>query len=203
MSPFTHLAAAECRRADERHPAAVNHDEAMSVLDEEVEEVKAEVYRRHRDPAALLGELVQVAAVARRWAGGLGLELVLGSRFAVAEAAAVDLHRKSHPPANSHHEAMTRLRRAVAGLWDTVRRCGPHLAGGQRDAAAALVAVAALCRRWAEDAGFCPAAGPVPPGPSPGDPPGEVVAGEAVVEEAASQPGCDTRPHATTPTECE
>lgn len=167
--PFPALVDAEAARVAALHPPLTSHDEALSVLDEEVAEVRAEVYKAPaaRRPEALLTELIQVAAVAHRWAAGLGLAAAVGGRFPPMVAAALDLCRRETPPAAGGHEAMTRLARPVLRLWDVACRRGPSWAGGQADAAAALAAVAACCQRWAEDAGLTPPAGPHPVGPQP------------------------------------
>lgn len=69
-TPFSDSVAAELYRARQNYPQPINSlHEGLAVLLEEVEEVKAVVFARNRSPGALVavrGELVQVAAVARR-----------------------------------------------------------------------------------------------------------------------------------------
>jgi hypothetical protein len=58
----------ELWRARRQHPQPFNSaHEGYAVLLEEVDELKAEVWNRKRDPKALLKEAVQVAAMAQRF----------------------------------------------------------------------------------------------------------------------------------------
>lgn len=165
MSPFPHLVEAELRRAAELHPPLANHDEARSVLLEEVREVETEVFKKRseRADADLLGELVQVAAMARRWAECCGLTVALRSPFAPAVQIVLAFLRHEHRPANSDHEALTRLRRLTNKIERMSDDGGPDLKGRQYDAGLALVAVGAECQRWAEDRGLTPRVSPEPP----------------------------------------
>lgn len=67
-SNFAEMVAAELCRARAKHANQHSAHEAFAVLLEEVEEFKAEVFRRreHRDPQRCLAELIQVAAMAQR-----------------------------------------------------------------------------------------------------------------------------------------
>lgn len=58
----------ELWRARQQHPAPFNSaHEGFAVLLEEVEELKAEVFKRNRDESAMFKEAVQVAAMAHRF----------------------------------------------------------------------------------------------------------------------------------------
>lgn len=68
---FLDRVAAEARRAQTMHGRDYHSDhEAFAVLLEEVEEVKAWVWRKRteRDRVAMVEELVQIAAVCAKWA---------------------------------------------------------------------------------------------------------------------------------------
>lgn len=160
MSPFPNLVEAECRRAAELHPPLANHDEAISVLDEEVHEVQQEVHKKGhlRADAALLEELVQTAAVAKRWVETTGLYVVLGTPFDHAVELTLAIHRRELKPAAGDHESLTRLKRIMSRVWNYSINHGHTLAACQHDMSLALVVVAATCRRWAEDRGLCPVA---------------------------------------------
>ncbi len=69
MSPFDVRVRNEMERAARLHPPIASHDEAFSVLAEEIDEIMREVYKnaRHRDLANLRTELVQSAAMCGRW----------------------------------------------------------------------------------------------------------------------------------------
>lgn len=72
---FQRLAAAELARARRKHPGKQHSlHEGYAVLLEEVEEFWDEVKLRtsERDPANVLSELVQIAAMAQRTAEDLG-----------------------------------------------------------------------------------------------------------------------------------
>ncbi len=162
MSPFPHLVEAEVRRAADLHPPLANHDEALSVFREEVREVETEVYKKPavRLDADLLTELVQVAAMARRWVECCGLELVLGNRVPQAAHLVTRFLRHEQRPANSDHESLSRLQRLVHRVCEWSAHGGPDLRGCQQDVALALVTVVATCQRWAEDRGLVPLAAP-------------------------------------------
>ena len=167
MSPFPHLVEAEVRRAATLHPPLANHDEALSVLLEEVFEVQVEVFKKRSERAdeKLLEELVQVAAMARRWADCCGLKVVLGVPFSHGVGIAGRFLRREQPKANSDHEELTRLRRQTHKLEAWSAAHGPDLKGVPHDVVLVLLVVAATCQRWAEDRGLVPlAAPPEPPG---------------------------------------
>jgi len=65
----------ETMRAAAKHPALNSAHEAYAVILEELDEFKAEVWKQtaRRDRAAMLAELVQIAAMAARTAVDLGL----------------------------------------------------------------------------------------------------------------------------------
>lgn len=165
MSPFPVLVEAELRRASELHPPLANNDEARSVLAEEVWEVEQEVYKKRseRSDADLLDELVQVAAMARRWIECCGLSVVLRADFATAAPLTLVFLRREQGPANSDHESLTRLKRLMNKIERMSDEGGNDLKGRQYDVGLALVAVAVTCWRWAEDRGLVPAAGPYLP----------------------------------------
>lgn len=68
----------EAWRAISIHGWFNSHHEAMSVLDEEIHEVKMEVYKKEelRDKQLLYNEVVQVSAVALKWAEQIQLEIL-------------------------------------------------------------------------------------------------------------------------------
>lgn len=73
---FQRLVSDELTSAREKHPGKQNSfHEGYAVLLEEVDEFKEEVWKKQskRDPAKMLAELVQVAAMAQRTAEDLGL----------------------------------------------------------------------------------------------------------------------------------
>lgn len=70
---FVELVEAELRRARLKNHAMRTRHEALAVILEEFEEFKAEVFKREADPAELLAELVQVAAMCQRAAEDLQL----------------------------------------------------------------------------------------------------------------------------------
>lgn len=59
---------AEAERATDAWGDPYSHHEAFAVLLEEVDELKAEVWKRERDPRRVYTEAVQVASVAVRFA---------------------------------------------------------------------------------------------------------------------------------------
>lgn len=65
--------ASELRRATDKHGPILSAHEGYAVILEELDEVKAEVWKRQYDQAALRKELVQVAAMAVRMVLDLGL----------------------------------------------------------------------------------------------------------------------------------
>lgn len=65
--------AEELRKAMKRHSSIHSAHEGYAVILEELDEVKAEVWRRQHDPALLRKELVQVAAMAVRMIVDLNL----------------------------------------------------------------------------------------------------------------------------------
>jgi hypothetical protein len=76
MTPFLHKVAMELMSARAKHPGKQNSlHEGYAVLLEEVEEFWAMVkmQTKDRDPAELLNELVQIAAMAERCAEDCGL----------------------------------------------------------------------------------------------------------------------------------
>ncbi|HMQ15397.1 MAG TPA: hypothetical protein PKC49_05425, partial [Phycisphaerae bacterium] len=89
---FNALVDEEFRLACSRHPPLHSPHEALAVLEEEVSELREEVYRRHetRNYTAMLKELIQVAAVCRRFSANLGL-------LRVADQLAAVLDRPSRP----------------------------------------------------------------------------------------------------------
>jgi hypothetical protein len=72
---FLDLVEAETIRAAGKHPALHSAHEAYAVILEELDEFKTEVWKQtaRRDRAAMLAELVQIAAMATRTAVDLGL----------------------------------------------------------------------------------------------------------------------------------
>lgn len=79
MSEFFIQAEQELRRAREHFPRSqASAHEGLAVLEEEVNELRTIVYQKqsNRDPAAMLKELIQVAAMAGRMAE----EIVLGGK---------------------------------------------------------------------------------------------------------------------------
>lgn len=71
---FPALVATELERARAKHPHGITTEfEAYGVILEEVDELRAEVWRQQADREAMLAELVQVAAMAQRAAEDLGL----------------------------------------------------------------------------------------------------------------------------------
>ena len=158
MSPFPNLVAAEVRRASELHAPLANHDESLSVLQEEVHEVRLEVYKKRseRSDDDLLKELVQVAAMARRWSECCQLEAVIRSKFDTATPLVVLSLRRLQGPANSDHESLTRLERVMHRVAGMVYEGGPTLGRHAAEVALALTAVAATCQRWAEDRRLVP-----------------------------------------------
>jgi len=75
-NPFLEDVQDELHRAQEGHAKLNSLHEAFAVILEEVEELKAEVWkkRQNRDPKAIRQELIQIAAMAWRTARDLGLE---------------------------------------------------------------------------------------------------------------------------------
>jgi molybdopterin biosynthesis enzyme len=61
------LILSEARRAARKHPPLNSAHEGYAVLLEEVDELKAEVWKRDRDIAAMRAEAVQVGAMALRF----------------------------------------------------------------------------------------------------------------------------------------
>ena len=57
----------EFRRASNLHPKFNSAHEGYAVILEEVDELKAEVWKRHHDPELMRKEAVQVAAMALRF----------------------------------------------------------------------------------------------------------------------------------------
>jgi hypothetical protein len=152
------LVEAEVRRAGELHAPLANNDEALSVLLEEVHEVEQEVFKKAslRSDDDLRTELVQVAAMARRWVECCGHEVVLRARFPYAVKLVLAFLRRNCGPANSDHEGLTRLTRLTNKVTRMSDEGGPDLQGRQYDVALALAAVGATCQRWAEDRGLVP-----------------------------------------------
>lgn len=70
---FRDAVRAEVKLAQENHAPQTSLHEGLSVLWEEFEEVKQEVFKKHPDREALRKELVQVAAMAERMAEDNGL----------------------------------------------------------------------------------------------------------------------------------
>ncbi|MBW7907174.1 MAG: hypothetical protein LC135_01955 [Phycisphaerae bacterium] len=72
---FAAHVAAELASAAALHPPLHSPHEALAVIDEELSELRDEVYRRHanRNYARMLRELIQVAAMCQRAAEDLGL----------------------------------------------------------------------------------------------------------------------------------
>jgi hypothetical protein len=58
---------AEFHRASDLHPKFNSAHEGYAVILEEMDELKAEVWKRHHDPALMRKEAVQVAAMALRF----------------------------------------------------------------------------------------------------------------------------------------
>lgn len=75
MTPFIHHVALELMSARAKHEPIHSLHEGFAVLLEEVDEFKALVWRqtKDRDPAELLTELIQIAAMAERIAEDCGL----------------------------------------------------------------------------------------------------------------------------------
>jgi hypothetical protein len=160
MSPFPNLVESEVQRTKLIHKPLASHDEAMSVLDEEVHEIQAEVYKKQalRKSEDLLSELVQTASLAQKWAEHCGLDIVIRNKFRDVVAMSLVVNRRSLPPANSDHENLTRVKRIMARLWGLVAQYGPGLGPCQEDVAMLLVTLGAMCQRWAEDRGLVPLA---------------------------------------------
>jgi hypothetical protein len=59
--------AAEFDAASAQHSSFNSAHEGFAVMLEEMDELKLEVWKRHRDPAAMRAEAVQVAAMALRF----------------------------------------------------------------------------------------------------------------------------------------
>ncbi len=120
-------------------------DEAWSVLDEEFAELVVEARRRTVDVPAWYAELIQVAAMAQRWATCCRYcsPRVFQQRW--RQATHCDTVRRLLP--RSHHEALTRLARPLARLrrhvLDDTLTPGPDVLG------ALLVQVATQCGLWA------------------------------------------------------
>lgn len=162
---FPQMVAAEVERAMRLHRAVQNHDEALSVLEEEAHEARMEVYKnnRVRKDEDIRSELVQVSAMARKWADNLGL--ARPGQFSQWEDAALAESRRLQPPATSDHEALTRMERWLVRLRRAILGTGSHLDGGSlppdapcpvkhADLQWALSGLSAACRRWAEDRGL-------------------------------------------------
>lgn len=68
MSKFAELVAKEIAEAREKHPPINSLHEGYAVILEELDEFKAEVWKRgyQRSPLHILEELVQIAAMAER-----------------------------------------------------------------------------------------------------------------------------------------
>lgn len=74
MTPFLHKVALELLRAREKHTPPINSPhEGYAVILEEVDEFWDLVKSQRPDPAKLLEELVQIAAMAERVAEDCGL----------------------------------------------------------------------------------------------------------------------------------
>ena len=67
---FADAVATEVARARAAYPPMHSPHEGLAVLQEEVHELQAEVYRKQaqHDPAAMRAECVQIAAMAQRFA---------------------------------------------------------------------------------------------------------------------------------------
>lgn len=68
MSRFADMVQTEIAKAREKHPLINSLHEGYAVILEEVDELKAEVWKRayQRNPLTILEELVQIAAMAQR-----------------------------------------------------------------------------------------------------------------------------------------
>ena len=81
LSPFERMVRAEKASAQRKFDPMVSVHQGWGILEEEVFEVRAEVFKRDRSKTHLLMELVQVAAVAQRMAEDLSLiEIEGGTR---------------------------------------------------------------------------------------------------------------------------
>lgn len=67
MDDFCEKIVAECDRAVEKHGHFASGHEALAVIWEEFEELKEEVFKQKADPENLRTELVQIAAMCRRF----------------------------------------------------------------------------------------------------------------------------------------
>jgi len=65
---------AEYQQASSRYPKFNSPHEGLAILQEEFEELKAEVFKNHnsRDPNAMRGQAIQVGAMAMRFLVDLG-----------------------------------------------------------------------------------------------------------------------------------
>ncbi len=147
---FRDAVKAESQKVASKGKFLRNNDEALAVLDEEVQEARVEVYKNSKryDPILLFRERVQVASICHRWACGLcGLEE--GEFWCEVDDEIAVLQSLHGPlPSRMRHESLTRLLRAFRRVETHVYEC---FTTSDVTLAKKLASVAAAADNWASD----------------------------------------------------